>query len=417
MALKETNLKEQALKLHADNQGKLAVAAKVPLKTQLDLSLAYSPGVAEPCVKIAENKSDVYKYTSKWNLVAVVSDGSAVLGLGNIGPEGGLPVMEGKSLLFKYFAGVDSFPLVLDTQDADEIVNIVKAVAPTFGGINLEDISAPRCFEIERRLKMETDIPIFHDDQHGTAIVVAAGLINALKLTGKPMDEIRVVVEGAGASGIATAEILLEMGVKDLILTDTKGCIYAGRTAGMNPFKEAMAAKTNPRMVKGHLADALKDTDVFVGLSVGGTTSKEMVASMRPNPIIFACSNPEPEIWPEDALAAGASVVGTGRSDYPNQLNNVLAFPGVFRGALDVRARQITDAMKLAAAQAIADLVAPSELRADYVIPGPFDRRVAPAVAKAVARVAIESGIAREPKDPEWVAQHCAQMVAELHGE
>jgi malate dehydrogenase (oxaloacetate-decarboxylating) len=417
VTLKETNLKTDALQLHEENQGKIALAAKVPLKTQLDLSLAYSPGVAEPCVRIAENKADVYRYTAKGNMVAVISDGTAVLGLGDIGPEASLPVMEGKALLFKGFAGIDSFPLVLNTRSVDEIVNTCKAVAPTFGGINLEDISAPRCFEVERRLKMETDIPIFHDDQHGTAIVLAAGLRNALRLVGKEIGQVRVVVEGAGASGIATANLLLDLGVTDLILTDTKGTIFPGRGVGMNPFKEEIAHRTNPRLIKGHLAEALKDSDLFIGLSAGGTTSKEMVASMRTGAIVFACSNPEPEIWPEDALEAGALVVGTGRSDYPNQLNNVLAFPGVFRGALDVRAREINEAMKRAAAIAIADLVGPDELRADYIIPGPFDRRVAPAVAAAVAAAAIETKVAREPKDPAEVAENCRRLVAEFHGE
>jgi malate dehydrogenase (oxaloacetate-decarboxylating) len=412
----QEELKEAALRLHAEHRGKLAVTSKVPLRNQHDLSLAYSPGVAEPCIRIADDRAEVYRYTAKGNLVAVVSDGSAVLGLGNIGPEAGLPVMEGKSLLFKAFAGVDSVPLVLATQHVDEIVATVKAVAPTFGGINLEDISAPRCFEIEERLKQALDIPVFHDDQHGTAIVVAAGLLNALKLVGKRMEEIRVVVEGAGAGGIAVSSLLLDFGVRDLIICDTKGAIYEGRTEGMNPYKEAMARRTNPRKVKGHLADALKDADVFVGLSVGGTTTGDMVRTMREKPIIFACSNPEPEIWPEDALAAGAAVVGTGRSDYPNQLNNVLAFPGVFRGALDVRARTINEAMKRAAAVAIAELVSPAELRPDYIIPGPFDPRVAPAVARAVAKAAIETGVAREPMDPDAVAERCRRLVAEVHG-
>jgi len=414
LTLKQNALKEDALKLHTDNQGKIAVASKVPLKTQRDLSLAYSPGVAEPCIKISENRADVYRYTSKGNLVAVISDGTAVLGLGNIGAEASLPVMEGKSLLLKAFAGVDSFPVVLDTQDVDQIVMIVKAISPTFGGVNLEDISAPRCFEIERRLGLETDIPIFHDDQHGTAIVIAAGLINALKVVGKQIGDVRVVIEGAGASGIATANHLLSFGVTDLILTDTKGAIYQGRTTGMNSFKEEISHRTNPRKIKGHLADALRDADVFIGLSVGGTTSREMVASMRRDPIIFACSNPEPEIWPEDALAAGAKIVGTGRSDYPNQLNNVLAFPGVFRGALDVRARVINEAMKRAAALAIAGLVTEGDLKPDYIIPGPFDRRVAPAVAKAVAQAAMETGVARDPKDPAAVEANCRRMVEEL---
>jgi len=413
VALERESLKERALRLHSENQGKLAVASKVSLRTQDDLSLAYSPGVAEPCKQIAANTEDVYRYTSKGNIVAVISDGSAVLGLGNIGPEAGLPVMEGKSLLLKAFAGVDSFPLVLSTQIPEEIIATAKAVAPTFGGINLEDISAPRCFEIERRLRQELQIPVFHDDQHGTAIVVAAGLQNALKLVGKAIDQIRVVVEGAGAGGMAVANLLLDLGVTDLIMTDTKGTIYAGRTVGMNPFKEEMAARTNPRMVKGHLADALREADVFVGLSVGGTTTGEMVASMRSAPIVFACSNPDPEIWPDEAKAAGAAIVGTGRSDYPNQLNNVLAFPGVFRGALDVRAREINEAMKRAAVQAIADLVSPAELTPDYIIPGPFDRRVAPAVAAAVAAAAIASGVAREPKEPAWVAENCRRLVGE----
>lgn len=417
MSLKEAHLKEAALRLHEENQGKIAVASKVPLSTQRDLSLAYSPGVAEPCIRIAENRSEVYRYTSKGNLVAVISDGTAVLGLGSIGPEGALPVMEGKSLLLKAFGGVDSFPLVLNTQNPDEIVLVARLVSPTFGGINLEDISAPRCFEIEQRLKAETDIPIFHDDQHGTAIVVAAGVINALKLVGKRIDTVRVVVEGAGAGGIATANLLLDMGVQDLVLTDTKGIIYAGRTAGMNPFKEEIARRTNPRQLRGHLAEALVEADIFVGLSVADTTTREMVQSMRPGAIVFPCSNPVPEIWPEDALAAGAAVVGTGRSDYPNQLNNVLAFPGVFRGALDVRASTINEEMKRAAALAIAELVSPEELKAEYIIPGPFDRRVAPAVARAVAAAAMATGVAREPKDPDAVAENCRRLVAAVQGE
>ncbi len=407
----KSTMKAEALRLHAENRGKLAVASKVPLQNLNDLSLAYSPGVAEPCIKIAENPDDIYTYTAKGNLVAVVSDGSAVLGLGNIGGGASLPVMEGKSLLLKAFAGVDSFPLVLSTQNPDEIVNTVIAVAPTFGGFLLEDISAPRCFEIEQRLRTALDIPVFHDDQHGTAVVVAAGLINGLKVVGKRLDQIRIVVEGAGASGIAVTNLLLELGVQDLVLVDTKGIIHAGRGVGMNPYKEEIAQRTNQRGLKGHLADALRDTDVFVGLSAAGTTSKEMVRSMRRDPIIMALSNPEPEIWPEDAKEAGARIVCTGRSDYPNQVNNVLAFPGIFRGALDVRAREINEPMKLAAARAIAALVDPDRLGPDYIIPDSFDRRVAPAVAEAVARAAIEAGVARLPIDPADVALRCRTLV------
>lgn len=413
MRLRQTALMEKALRLHAANQGKLAVAAKVPLKDQLDLSLAYSPGVAEPCRRIAADRQEVYRYTARGNLVAVVSDGTAVLGLGSIGPEAALPVMEGKSLLLKAFAGVDSFPLVLATQSVDEIVETVKRVAPTFGGINLEDISAPRCFEVERRLKAELEIPVFHDDQHGTAIVVAAGLLNALRVVGKRLEEVRVVIEGAGASGMAVANLLLDFGLQELVLLDTRGAIYQGRE-GLNPFKEEMARRTNPRRIAGGLAEALREADVLIGLSVGGTTTPEMVQAMRPRSIVFACSNPEPEIWPDDARRAGAAVVGTGRSDYPNQLNNVLAFPGVFRGALDVRAADINEPMKRAAALAIAGLVGPADLSAGCIIPGPFDRRVAPAVARAVAAAAIESGVARVPIDPEQVGERCRRLVEGL---
>lgn len=405
------HLKEESLRIHERHQGKIALSSKVPLRSQEDLSLIYSPGVAAPCLQIAANPQDVYRYTAKSNLVAVVSDGSAVLGLGNIGPEAALPVMEGKCLLLKAFAGVDAFPLVLASQDVEEIIQAVKQVAPTFGGINLEDISAPRCFEVEARLREEIDIPVFHDDQHGTAIVIVAGLLNALRVVGKAIDQIRVVIEGAGASGMAVANLLLDFGVRDLTLTDTKGAIWAGRGVGMNPHKEEIARRTNPRQVKGGLAEALRETDVFIGLSAGGTTTPEMVAAMRPSPIIFACANPDPEIWPEDAKKAGAAVVATGRSDYPNQLNNVLAFPGIFRGALDVRARTINEAMKRAAARAIADLVTPTELSPDRIIPSPFDPRVAPAVAKAVAAAAIESQVAGAPQDPDRVADRCRQLT------
>lgn len=404
-------LKEDALKLHKDNVGKLGVYSKVEVNNSRDLSLAYSPGVAEPCKEIAEDKSKVYEYTNKGNFVAVVSDGTAVLGLGDIGPEAALPVMEGKAVLFKAFAGVDAFPICLDTKDVDKIVETVKLLEPTFGGVNLEDIKAPECFAIEARLKKETNIPIFHDDQHGTAIVCMAGLINALKITGKKMDEIKVVTNGAGASGIAIIKILMSIGVKHVVMCDTKGIIYEGRTFGMNPVKEEIAKITNKDKIEGTLADALIGADVFIGVSAADQVKPEMVKSMAKDPIIFAMANPVPEIMPELAKEAGAAIVGTGRSDYPNQVNNVLAFPGIFRGALDVKASDINEEMKVAAAYAIAELIDEKDLNSDYVIPAAFDPRVAPAVAKAVAKAAIESGIAGNKLDPEVVAENTRNLV------
>ena len=385
---------ELSLKMHEENRGKVEVVSKVKIKDRNDLSTAYTPGVAEPCRKIRDNKEDVYKYTCKSNMVAVVSDGTAVLGLGDIGPEAAIPVMEGKAILFKEFAGVDAFPICLDTKDVDEIVETVKRIAPVFGGINLEDISAPRCFEIERRLKECCDIPIFHDDQHGTAIVVAAGLINALKLAGKKIEDVKCVTSGAGAAGIAIIRLLNSLGLKNVIMCDRTGAIYEGRE-GLNTEKVEMAQITNPERLTGKLADVIKDADVFIGVSGPGTLTKEMVQSMAENPILFTMANPVPEIMPEEAKEAGAVIIGTGRSDYPNQINNVLAFPGIFRGALDVRASDINDEMKLAAAYAIAGLVSEEELKPEYIIPNPFDKRVAKAVAEAVAKAAKETGVAR----------------------
>ena len=390
-----STLKEEALKMHRENQGKLQVIAKVPLMNGHDLSLAYSPGVADPCMAIHDDKEKVYEYTMKGNTVAVVSDGTAVLGLGNIGPEAAMPVMEGKSVLFKNFAGVDAFPICLNTTDVEKIIETVKLLEPTFGGVNLEDIAAPNCFIIEERLKKELDIPVFHDDQHGTAIVTLAGLINALKLINKKMEDIKIVANGAGAAGIAIIKLLMSVGVKDIIMCDTKGTIYEGRTVGMNPVKEEIAKMTNKEKLQGSLADALKGADVFIGVSVAGAVTQEMVQSMNKDAIIFAMANPVPEIFPVDAKTAGARVVGTGRSDLPNQVNNVSAFPGIFRGALDVRATEINEAMKIAAAYAIADLIEESELTEDYVIPDAFDPRVAPKVAGAVAKAAMDSGVAR----------------------
>ncbi|UTR12878.1 NAD-dependent malic enzyme [Evansella sp. LMS18] len=397
--------------MHRVKKGKLETTAKVAVRNSKDLSLAYSPGVAEPCKEIFDDPQSVYEYTVKGNMVGVVSDGTAVLGLGNIGPEAAMPVMEGKAVLFKSFAGVDAFPICLNTNDVDQIVNTVKLMEPTFGGINLEDIAAPKCFEIEERLKKEMNIPVFHDDQHGTAIVTAAGLLNALKITGKSMQEIKVVVNGAGAAGIAIIKLLKSMGCKDFILCDSKGAIYEGRTHGMNDLKDELAKVTNRERKQGSLAEVIKDTDVFVGVSVAGALTKEMVESMNPDPIIFAMANPVPEIMPEDAKEAGASVIGTGRSDFPNQVNNVLAFPGIFRGALDVYATHINEEMKVAAVHAIAELINENDLNADYVIPGPFDTRVAPAVAKSVARAAMETGVARRKVDPEAVAEKTRQLT------
>jgi malate dehydrogenase (oxaloacetate-decarboxylating) len=350
-----SNLREETLKLHKDMQGKLGVYSKVPVRNSKDLSLAYSPGVAEPCLEIHDEESKSYDYTMKGNLVAVVSNGTAVLGLGNIGPKAAMPVMEGKALLFKSFADVDAFPICLDTTDTSKLIEIVKMMEPTFGGVNLEDIAAPECFEIENRLREECDIPIFHDDQHGTAIVTAAGLINALKIVGKEKEDIRVVINGAGAAGVAIVKLLLHMGVKDLILCDTKGIIYENRPIGMNSFKLELARITNIEQKQGTLADALVGADVFIGVSVAGAMTREMVRSMSQDPIIFAMANPVPEIMPEKAKEAGALVIGTGRSDFPNQVNNVLAFPGIFRGALDVQAKEINEEMKLAAVYAIAE--------------------------------------------------------------
>lgn len=367
------------------------------------MSLAYSPGVAEPCKEIHENPRKVYEYTIKANTVAVVTDGTAVLGLGNIGAEASIPVMEGKAVLFKSFAGINGVPIALDTTDTDEIINTVKLLQPNYGGINLEDISAPRCFEIEEKLKKETNIPVFHDDQHGTAIVTMAGLINALRIVDKDLSDIKVVLNGAGAAGIAIVKLLHSYGVRDMIMCDSKGAIYEGRPHGMNDTKEYVAKWTNKDKIDGSLKEVIKDADVFIGVSVADLLDKEMVESMADDPIIFAMANPNPEIKPDDAKAAGAKVIGTGRSDYPNQINNVLAFPGIFRGALDVEATHINEDMKKAAVEAIADLIEEDELNPDYCIPGPFDKRVAPSVARSVAKAAMESGVARIEIDPQEV--------------
>jgi malate dehydrogenase (oxaloacetate-decarboxylating) len=385
---------EKSLQAHAEWKGKIEVVSRVALKDKDDLSLAYTPGVAEPCLAIQKDVNKSYEYTRRSNIVAVVTDGTAVLGLGDIGPEAGMPVMEGKCVLFKTFGDVDAFPLCIRSKDVDTIVNTVKLLAGSFGGINLEDISAPRCFEIERRLKEECDIPIFHDDQHGTAIVAVAGMLNALKIVGKKIEDIEVVVNGSGAAGIAVTRLLMAMGMKKVILCDTKGAIYKGRP-GLNAEKEAMAEISNLEMKKGTLREVIVGADVFLGLSAPGMVDQDMVRSMAKDPIIFAMSNPIPEIMPDEAIAAGAKVVGTGRSDFPNQINNVLAFPGIFRGALDVRASDINEEMKIAAAKAIASIITDEELRPDYVIPAPFDTRVAPAVAKAVAEAAIATGVNR----------------------
>ena len=385
---------KESLKLHYELKGKLEITPRAKVDSKEALSLAYTPGVAEPCLVIKKDVEKSYELTRRWNTVAVVTDGTAVLGLGDIGPEAGMPVMEGKCVLFKAFGDVDAIPLCVRTKDVEEIVKTVSLLAGSFGGVNLEDISAPRCFEIEKRLKEICDIPIFHDDQHGTAVVTLAGLINALKLTGKKIEEVKIVTSGAGAAGIAIIKLLLSMGAKHVIMTDREGAIYKGRE-NLNPIKMEMAEITNLSMEKGSLSDVIKNADVFIGVSAPGTLSKEMVKSMAEKPIVFACANPIPEIFPEDAKEAGAAVVSTGRSDFPNQINNVLCFPGIFRGALDVRAKDINDEMKVAAAYAIAELVTDQELNAEYILPAAFDERVKDAVAKAVAEAAKKSGVAR----------------------
>ena len=389
------NIYEEALKLHEENKGKIEVISKTEVKDMHDLAVVYSPGVAEPCRRIHEKTSEVYRYTSKGNMVAVVTDGTAVLGLGDIGPEAALPVMEGKAVLFKHFAGVDAFPICLATKDPDKIVEAVTLIAPGFGGINLEDISAPRCFEIEKRLKKILDIPVFHDDQHGTAIVVLSGLINALKVVGKDLDKIKVVVNGAGASAIAVLKFIMSAGVKNAILCDSKGTLYEGRKENMNPVKEEMTKITNQDKIKGTLADAIVGADVFLGLSVAGALKPEMVKTMAKDSIIFAMANPTPEIMPDVAKTAGARIVATGRADFPNQVNNCLGFPAIFKGALKVRASQINEEMKLAAAYALASLISEDELNDENIIVDVFDPRVVERESEAVAKAAIESGVAR----------------------
>ena len=397
--------------MHRTHRGKIEVVSKTPLRNKQDLSLAYTPGVAEPCKEIHACPDKVYEYTCKGNMVAVVSNGTAVLGLGDIGPAAGMPVMEGKAVLFKTFAGVDAFPICLNTKDPDEIVNVVKCLEPVFGGINLEDISAPACFEIEAKLKDMLNIPVFHDDQHGTAIVSCAAMVNALKLVSKSASEVRVIVNGAGAAGIAVTKLLMTLGVKDVVLCDSKGAIFEGRTYRMNPYKEEIAKVTNPHKLQGQLADVIKGADVFIGVSVAGCLTREMVAGMAEDAIVFAMANPVPEIMPDEAKAAGAKVIATGRSDFPNQINNVLAFPGIFRGALDARAKAINEDMKLAAVYAISDIITDEELNADYIIPGPFDERVAPAVAAKVAQAAESSGVARVEVSPEEIRARTAKLV------
>lgn len=405
------SLRDRALKLHKDNEGKIALYCKVPVKTKDDLTLAYTPGVAEPCMEINKDYNKIYDYTSKGNLVAVVTNGTAVLGLGDIGAGAGMPVMEGKAVLFKTFSGVDAFPICLDTKDVDKIVETVKLLEPTFGGVNLEDIKAPECFEIEDRLKQVCNIPIFHDDQHGTAVVVLAAMINALKIVHKKFEDLKVIVNGAGAAGTAIIKLLINMGVKDIIACDTKGAISKDRP-DLNKAKGALADITNHEMIKGSLSDVIKGADVFVGVSAPGALTGDMIKIMNKDPLVFAMANPTPEIYPDEAKAAGAKVVGTGRSDYPNQINNVLAFPGIFRGALDVRASKINEEMKVAAAYAIADLIAEDELTPDYVIPAAFDFRIAPRVAYYVAKAAIETGVARKNDvTPEMVEQRTKKLL------
>ena len=388
------NYAEESLKLHGEWKGKIEVISRVPVKTKDDLSLAYTPGVAEPCLAIQKDVNKSYDLTRRHNMCAVITDGSAVLGLGDIGPEAGMPVMEGKCVLFKSFGDVDAFPICVKTKDVDEFVNTVALISGSFGGINLEDIAAPRCFEIERKLKERTDIPIFHDDQHGTAVITLAGLTNALKVVGKKKEDVKVVTSGAGAAAIAIVKLLLSAGFKHITMCDRKGAIYEGRE-GLNWIKEEMALVTNLEKKAGSLADMLVGADVFIGTSAPGIVTREMVASMNRDAIVFACANPTPEIFPDDAKAGGAAVISTGRSDFPNQINNVLAFPGIFRGTFDVRASDINEEMKMAAAKALADLISDEELSADYIIPYAFDPKVGPAVAKAVAQAAIDSGVAR----------------------
>ena len=385
---------KESLRLHGEWKGKIEVVATVPANDKESLSLAYTPGVAQPCLEIQAHPEKSYELTRRHNLVAVITDGTAVLGLGDIGPEAGMPVMEGKCVLFKRFADVDAFPLCVKTKDVDEFVQTVYNISGSFGGINLEDIAAPRCFEIERKLKEKCDIPIFHDDQHGTAIITLAGLQNALKVVGKQKEDVKVVISGAGAAAVSITKLLLSAGFRNVTMCDRKGAIYAGRE-GLNWIKEEMAQVTNPDKQAGSLADVVKGADVFIGVSAPGTLTTEMVKTMNKDAIVFACANPTPEIFPDDAKAGGARVVATGRSDYPNQINNVLAFPGVFRGAFDVRASDINEEMKMAAAQALADLISDQELNEDYIIPAAFDQRVGPAVAKAVAEAARKSGVAR----------------------
>jgi len=407
------SLREDALKLHKDNRGKIAVVSKVPVRDGNDLSLAYSPGVAEPCLDIAKDPALVNVYTNRENLVAVVSTGSAVLGLGNIGARAAMPVMEGKGILFKTFGNVDAFPICLDTQDSDKVIEVVKLLEPTFGAINLEDIKAPECFYIEEKLKEIYDGPVFHDDQHGTAVITMAGLLNALKFVKKDLKNVKIVVNGAGSAGMAIVKLLMSMGLKNVIMCDTKGTIYEGRSEGMNKYKQEIALKTNRELLQGNLADALVGADVFVGVSAANVVSPEMVKSMAKDPIIFAQANPAPEIWPEAAKEAGAAVVGTGRSDYPNQVNNVLAFPGIFRGTIDAGAKVINEEMKVAAAYAIANIVSSDELNAAYVIPAAFDLRVGPAVAAAVAKAAMDTGVATRKVDPEEVAENLRKFYEE----
>lgn len=390
---------KESLRLHGEWKGKIEVVTRVPVENKDDLSLAYTPGVAQPCLEIQKDVNKSYELTRRWNMCLVVTDGSAVLGLGNIGPEAGMPVMEGKCVLFKAFGDVDAFPLCIKSNDVDEIVNTIYMISGSFGGVNLEDISAPRCFEIEKKLKEKCDIPIFHDDQHGTAIITLAGLTNALKVVGKKKEDVHVVMNGAGAAAISIARLLLTAGFKNITLCDRKGAIFEGRPEGMNPVKDEMSKVTNLDKKAGSLADMLVGADVFIGVSAPGAVTTEMVKTMNKDAIVFACANPTPEIFPDDAKAGGAKVVSTGRSDFPNQINNVLAFPGIFRGAFDVRAKEINDEMKLAASEALANLIADEELSPEYIIPKAFDKRVGPAVAKAVAEAANRTGVARIKKN------------------